>query len=197
MNYARGFLVVLGISALIAGCGDGGKGTAAAAIDTAEKALALARRDAVEYVPSQVASIESSLASAKDNFAKGQFPQALTEAQGLMSKISGLAQAASARKQELTQQWTAMSTGLPKVIDSIRSRVDILSQAKQPPAGITKDAIANAKTSVDTISKQWTSATEAFASGNVAKASATAHDVKTQAAALMTSLNMQLPAALR
>ena len=56
------------------------------AIKAAETSINTARAEAVKFVPDQLKSLENSLASAKDKFAKGEYKAALDEATPLTLK---------------------------------------------------------------------------------------------------------------
>jgi len=78
----------------------------------------------------QVKTVADAIAATKDLFAKGNYTQALADAQALTGKITALGDAAAAKKAELTKNWEDMSAGLPGVVEAIKGRVDILSQAR-------------------------------------------------------------------
>jgi hypothetical protein len=86
---------------------------------------------------------------------------------------------------------------MPKVVEAIKSRVDILSQSKKLPAGMTAEKLAEAKTGLAEITKQWTEATAASTGGNLMDAIAKATAVKKKAAEVLTALNMPVPEALK
>src|SRR4029434_5633823 len=117
-------------------------------------------------MPDQVKSLESALSSAREKLSKGDYKAVLSEAPALTSKAQEVASAAAKKKAELAKSWEDMSAGMPKVVDAIKSRVDILSQSKKLPAGMTADSLAAAKSGLAEITEQWTAATEASKSGN-------------------------------
>ena len=91
----------------------------------------------------------------------------LSEAPALTSKAQELASAAAAKKAELTKSWEGLSSGMPRVVEAIKSRVDILSQSKKLPAGMNADTLAQAKAGLSEITQQWRAATEASKSGKL------------------------------
>jgi hypothetical protein len=144
-----------------------------------------------------VAGVEAALAAAKEKFSKGDYKAALTEAQAIEPKARELLAAAAAKKAELTKTWESMSAGLPKVVETIKGRVAILSQSKKLPANMTADGLAAAKSGLGEITEQWTAATAAFTSGNLTEAVAKGTAVKTKAAEVLTTLGMPVPDALK
>ena len=199
--FARSVLVIAALA--LAACASD-KEPAEKALRGAEDAVNAAVADGSKYLPDQARAVQSSLQSLKDTFAKGDYKAVLAGAGDVTSKAKSLADATAAKKAEfekmkaeLTKDWEAMSSGLPKVVDAIKSRVDILSQAKKLPAGIDKAAVDGAKSGLETINKTWSEAQEAFKAGNVADAVAKAKTVKTMAADIMTKLGMAVPEALK
>ncbi|HEY3383636.1 MAG TPA: hypothetical protein VGK32_17875 [Vicinamibacterales bacterium] len=170
---------------------------AEAAIKAAEQAFDAVKGEATAYAPDQIAGVEEALKSAKDAFAKGDYQAALTAAQAIPEKVTALATAATAKKNELTKGWEGMSAGLPKVVEAIQSRVDILSKAKKLPAGMDKAKFESAKTGLAEVKQNWTAATAAFGGGNLKDAVAKATAVKGKAAEIMGALGMPVPEGLK
>jgi hypothetical protein len=148
-------------------------------------------------MPDQVKSIEDALAGAKASFEKNDFKAALTGAQDVAAKAKDLGAAAAAKKAQLTKSWEEMSSGVPKMAEAIKSRVDILSQSKKLPAGLDKAKLDGVKTDLATLNQSWTEAYGAYQSGNVNDAVAKAEAAKTKAVEIMTALNMTVPQAAR
>ncbi|HYN07715.1 MAG TPA: hypothetical protein VES67_10015 [Vicinamibacterales bacterium] len=180
--------------ALAAACANQ-KAPAEAALKSAQDAYNAVSADAQKYVPDQARAIQDSLASAQAALGKGDYAVVLTQAQALNTQIAALGSAIAAKKAELTTTWTTMSAGVPKLVEALKSRVDILSQSKRLPAGVTKDALDSAKAGVATASQTWSEATAAATIGDVATAVAKATAVRASVVNLMQVLNMQVPAA--
>ena len=197
MKRALALAMGLSLALFVTACGDGGKAAADAAINAAQTAFDAVTAEAAQYVPDQQKTVADAIAAAKDAFAKGNYQQALTDAQALTAKITGLKDAVTAKKTELTNNWTALSTGLPQVVTAISDRMSILGKAKKLPAGLTQEAYDGAKAGFDTINQTWAAAQSAFSSGNLMDAVAKANSVKAEAAKVMTALGMQLPPALQ
>jgi hypothetical protein len=197
-RYVYNFVLMILVASFLAACGNADKGPAEAAIKAAEEAVNAAKADEVsKYMPDQAKSLDDGLAAAREKFNSGDFKAALSEAQGVAAKAKDMASAAAAKKTELSKTWQEMSAGMPKVVEAIKSRVDILSQSKKLPAGMTAEKLAEAKTGLAEITKEWTEATAASTSGNLADAVAKATAVKKKAAEVLTALNMPVPEALK
>ena len=167
------------------------------AIKAAEEALNAVKGEAAKYVPDQLKSVEGALKAAKDNFEKKEYKAALESAKDLAAKAQELGAAAAAKKAELTKSWEALSAGLPKMVEAIKSRVDILSKSKKLPANLDKAKFEGAKAGLAEITKTWTDAEAAFKAGSLADALGKAKTVKDKATEIMNTLGMQPPAAAK
>jgi hypothetical protein len=189
-------MMVAVLLAVVAGCASN-KGPAEAALAAAQSAVDSVVAEAGKYVPEQVQALQGQLASLKDKFSKGDYEGVTSEAKTLAVKAEEVASAAATKKTELTQTWNSISEGMPKVVEAIKGRVDILSQSKKLPANMTADKLATAKSGLGEITQQWTAATEAYKGGNLLDAITKATAVKTKAAELLTMLGMPVPDALK
>jgi hypothetical protein len=196
-RHVYSFIVMILAATLIAACGSGDKGPAETALKAAEAAIDSAKGEAGKYMPDQVKSLESGLSSVREKFSKGDYKAVLSEAPALTSKAQEIASAAAAKKAELTKSWEGLSSGMPRVVEAIKSRVDILSQSKKLPAGMSAETLAQAKAGLSEITQQWTAATEASKGGNLMDAVAKASSVKVKAAEVLTLLKMPVPEALK
>jgi len=188
--------LVLGVlaCALAIGCG-AEKRAAQAAIQTAETAVSSAGDDVSKYAADQWKGITDSLAAAKDAFAKGDYKGAMAGISDIGKRVQDAQAAASTKKTELTNAWNDMSAGLPKMVDAIKSRVDILSASKKLPAGMTAATLDSAKQGLASATQTWTEAQDAYKSGNLTDAVAKATAVKDKAVEVMKALGMTPPPA--
>jgi hypothetical protein len=181
---------------LLAGCASN-KGPAEAALAAAQSAVDSVVAEAGKYVPDQAKALQGQLAALKDKFAKGEYEAVTKEATALAGQAKEVASAAAAKKAQLTQAWSSMSDGMPRVVEAIKGRVDILSQSKKLPANMTADKLASAKSGLSEITTQWTAATEAYKGGNLMEAITKGSAVKTKAAEVLAMLGMPVPDALK
>lgn len=186
--------LVVAASIAAAACGSQ-KAPAQAALATAQSAFSQVSAEAQKYVPDQAKAVQDALTAAQTSLTNGDYAAALQQAQALPAKISDLTSAIAAKKADLTKAWTDMSGSVPKLVAALKSRADILAQSRHLPAGLTKDAVDNAKSGVAAASQAWADASTAMQSGDLATAAAKASAVKAQVIDLMKSLNMQVPAA--
>src|SRR5262245_38034236 len=189
-------IAVVAVGLVLTACASD-KDPAEKALRAAEDAIGAVKAEAQQYVPDQLAATEAALKSAGDSFTKGDYKAVLAAAPDISTTAKALSDAAAAKKAELAKNWESASAGLPRVVDAIKSRVDILEQAKKLPPNLDKAAVDRAKSGLDEISKLWNDAQDAFKSGNVPDAIAKVGAAKTRAAEIMTQLGMEVPEALK
>ena len=173
------------------------KAPAEQAVKAAETAVANAKVEAAKWVPDQARSLDAALASVKDKFTKGDYKAVLAEAPALATQAQSVASAAAAKKAELTKSWEEMSAGLPKMVEAVKSRVDILSKSKKLPANVTKEKFETAKADLAAATQGWTDAMAAYSGGNVADAVAKANTVKQKTVEALEALGMPVPPAAK
>lgn len=190
------WLLAAMIAVLVVGCANQ-KGPAEQAITAAETAVNAARDLAQKYVPEQLQAVDAQIASAKDAFAKGDYKAVLTAAPGITAAINSMKDAANAKAADAEaamskakDAWASVSTDTPKMVEAIQSRVDMLSKSRHLPANVSKDALASAKSGLDSLKSMWSDASSAATSGDYTAAMAKAQAVKDKAAEIMKSLGM-------
>lgn len=88
------------------------------------------------------------------------------------------------------EQWTGYAADLPKMVEAIQSRVDILGKARRLPKNVSKDAFDGAKAGLDWMKSNWAAANDAFNSGNAIDAAAKAQAVKDKGAEVLKQLGL-------
>ncbi len=168
---------------VVAGCSNAAKMTSEAAISSAQAAFNAAKPMAEKYVPDQTAAVEASINSAQTAYNNGDYAGALTAAKALPGQITDLATAAKAKKDELTSQWTDLSSSLPKLMSAVGTKVSQLAAAHKLPAA-TNDQYTSAKS-------LWDAATSAFSSGDIPTAVTDGNSVKEKLTALAAALHVK------
>lgn len=177
-------ITAVAMLALAAGCANQ-KGPATKALADAEAAIAAFKDDAARLLPSDLSSVESTLTGLKDSLAKGDYKAVLAGAPELSNKVAALRDATAAKKAEweaataaAKEKWTAYAADLPKMVEAIQSRVDILGKARRLPKNVSQEAFDNAKAGLDWMKNNWAEANDAFNSGNAVDAATKAQAVK-------------------
>jgi paraquat-inducible protein B len=152
---------------------------------------------AAKFAPSDLQGVESSLAALKEKIAKGDYKAVLAEAPALTSAVDSLKQTVATKKSEAeaaiaaaTAEWSSLSADVPKMVDAIQSRVDILGQARKLPKNISQEAFDAAKSGLESMKATWAEATAAFASGDAVDAVSKANSVKQMGTDVLQKLGM-------
>jgi hypothetical protein len=182
-------LVCMVAAALAAACASDSV-PAEHAVRAAEAAVAAIGTEAATLLPEQAKAVDAAAASVKDKFAKGEFEAVLTEAPRLARKAKELAAAAAAKKAELTKSWEEMSAGLPRMVEAVKSRIDILARSKKLPATVSRERFDAARAGLAEATKTWEEATVAFQNGALADALAKGAAVKVKTAQALEALGM-------
>jgi hypothetical protein len=190
-------LVLATLAAVLSAACQNQRAPAEQAVAAAESSLTNIRDAANHYAPDQLQAVDAQLNSAKDNLSKGDYKAVLAAMPALNTAISNLRDTATAKQQEADaanakakDAWGPMSTDVPKMVDAISSRVDILSKSHHLPKGVTKDSLAAAKSAVDSMKSAWSDASNAATSGDYATAVSKGQGVRDQASQVMQSLGM-------
>jgi len=178
------WITAMAVLVLAAACANQ-KGPATKAVADAEAALAAFRDDAARLLPDDLSAVDSTLASLKDSLAKGDFKAVVAAAPDLSSRIAALRDATDAKKAEweaanaaAREQWSVYAADLPKMVEAIQSRVDILGKARRLPRNVSQEAFDSAKSGLDWMTTTWAEANDAFNAGNAVDAAAKAQAVK-------------------
>ena len=182
---------------LIAACANQ-RAPAEQAVRAAESALTDIRDMANHYAPDQLQAVDAQLNGVKDSLAKGDYKGVLAAMPALNTAISNLKDTATANQQQAEaasakakDAWGPLSSDVPKMVDAISSRVDILSKSHHLPKGVTKDTLAAAKSGLDSMKSEWSDASNAATSGDYTTAVTKGQAVKDQASQIMQSLGMK------
>jgi hypothetical protein len=187
--------------ALLLACGDAARKPAEAALQAAESAVSSLDEAASKLVPDQVQAVKDALAAAKEQVAKKDFKGALAAAGGIPEKVKevlaaveakkqGLAQKQEELKKALTARWEQASGELPQLAAAVKSRLDILSQARKLPQGIDKAALGEVKTGLAALESGLAEARQKATGGDLDAAIARAGELKAKGMELLGKLGM-------
>ena len=168
------------------------------AVASAESALTNIRDMASHYAPDQLQAVDAQLSGVKDSLAKGDYKGVMAAMPALNNAISNLKDTATVNQQQAEaasakakDAWGPLSSDVPKMVDAISSRVDILSKSHHLPKGVTKDTLAAAKSGLDSMKSAWSDASNAATSGDYTTAVSKGQAVRDQASQIMQSLGMK------
>ncbi len=178
------------VCALAVAC-NSGKAPAEAALKLAEEAVNSARAEAETLVPDDFKSLSDDLAAAKDAYAKKDYKGALASAQSVQQRANDVMAKAKAKKDEMAAKWSSVAADVPKAVEAVKSRVDMLSQSKKLPKGLDAAKFDSAKNDLNAATSAWAEAQAAQAAGKWDEAVTKAQQAKDKAMAAMSSLGMQ------
>lgn len=184
--------IILCVSAFFLISCSGSKGPAEMAIKAAEEVVNATKAEAVKILPDEVKSLEDTLVAVKERFIKKEYKEALAEATALSAKAKDVLEAAKVKKEELTNKWTEMSETFPKMVEEVKAKVDSLDKLKKLPAGMSKEALAEAKAGIVSVEGEWGKALENVTAGNLKDAVGMADSLKDKVFKIMTSLGMNI-----
>ena len=188
--------IILAFTLLIVACANQ-KDPAEKAVAQIESAVAAVKDEAAKFAPDALQSVNTALTSLKDQLAKGDYKSVLAGAPQLTAAVSSLKETVAAKKAEFDAQvaaalekWNSLSADVPKMVDAIQSRVDILGKSKKLPKNVSQEAYDAAKSGLESMKTTWDQAKSAFASGDAVDAVAKASNVQQTGAEVLQKLGM-------
>jgi len=188
--------IVFAVALLAIGCANQ-KGPAEQAVATIESAVAAIKDEAAKYAPSDLQGVEASISSLKEKIAKGDYKAVLADAPAVTAAVDSLKQAVATKKSEAeaamaaaTTEWNALSADVPKMVEAIQSRVDILGKSSKLPKSVSQESFDAAKSGLESMKATWAEASAAFASGDAVGAVAKANSVKQTGNDVLQKLGM-------
>ncbi len=167
------------------------------AVSSIEASLAEIKEDAAKYAPDGLKGVESTLAQLKENLAKEDYKSVLAGAPELTKAVGSLKEAVVTGKAHAEEvlaaaktEWESLSADVPKMVEAIQSRVDILSKSKKLPKGVDKDSFESAKLSLQSMKVTWSDATADATSGALTSAADKARAVKAKGEEVLKQLGM-------
>jgi len=184
------------VAALLVGCA-GQKEPATKAVADIESTVASLRPDAQTFAPGELQQVEDVLGGLKEQLAKKDYKAVVAAAPGVAAQVDSLKQLVTSKRSEreaavaaASQQWQALSADVPKMVEAIQSRVDILSQARKLPKTLSAESFQSAKDGLEQMKSAWAEATAKFGAGNPVDAVAKGQAVKEKGNEVMQLLGM-------
>jgi len=189
--------IFIAVALLAVGCANQ-KEPAEKALAQIDSSVAALRDDAARYAADELQSVEATLSSLKEKLGKGDYKAVLAEAPQVTAAVNSLKETVATKKAEAeaamaaaTTEWNALSADVPKMVDAIQSRVDILSKSSKLPKNVSQDAFNAAKSGLESMKATWGEASAAFAAGDATTAVAKANSVKQQGNEVLQQLGMK------
>jgi hypothetical protein len=191
MKFAQVILAVAASALLVTGCARQ-KDDATKALTAIETSVSSMKEDGMKYAPVAYEGVQSTLGMLKDSLAKEDYKSVMAGTPELNKAVDSLTTAIASGKEQFTAaaaQWGTLSADVPKMVEAIQSRVDILSSAKKLPKNVSKDALESAKSGLEWMKSTWAEATAA-AADKPSEAVEKANAVKAKGAEVLAALGM-------
>jgi len=129
------------------------------AIADIENAVISAGTEPAKYAPDALKAVDDQLSALKTRFEEKDYPGVLASAPATLAAARNLPAVAARRKAELHAQlhdeWSTLSSDVPKEIEDVRVRVDGLAARKKLPPGVTQALLASARQGIDDARALW------------------------------------------
>ena len=183
-------MAVLGMATLLVACTDAAKAPAEAAMKAAETAMGDLKGEVLKLAPAEVKAAQDAFTAAKGLIAKEDYKGALAAAGEIPAKVKAALAAAAAKKDALVKAFNEAIGSLPNMAAAIKSRLDILGQAKKLPAGVDKAGLEKAKEGLAGLESGIAKATEQFKGGAMDEAIAQAGALKAKGMEIMKAIGL-------
>jgi outer membrane murein-binding lipoprotein Lpp len=177
-------LAVVAATLIAGGCSQQ-KTNATKVLDAVDNSLADIKDDAARYAPDGLKGVQSQLDRLQASLKNKDYDDVIAGAPQLNKAVDSLRAAVKSGKEHARaatasakNEWQSLSVEVPKLVDSIQSRVDELSKKKRLPMGVSKDEFEGAKTSLASMKSMWAEASDEFKSGKQVEAAQKAKTVK-------------------
>lgn len=183
-------LLPLAAAMIIAGCGN--RGTAQNVVGQSDGILTKLRPEASVTAPNELKAAEATLAHMKQNFEAHEYKVVVADVPQFNQQVKALEEA-MANGQNLQaqamQEWSTLSTEVPKSVEAIQARVDSLKPAALPK-DVTRAELETARKDLETMKATWTEATTAAESGDLTAATEKGRTVQAKAEETKSALGM-------
>ena len=185
-------LLPLAAAMILAGCGKAD--TSQSVIGQAEGAVTTVRDSAQAYAPDELKSAEAKLAQMKQDHEKKNYEAVVAAVPEMNAQIKTINDAVAAKQVASVaaeQEWTALNEEVPKDVQTIQTRVEELSAGNAKlPKDVTKEAVATAKTELETVKTEWAAAEADASAGKLVEAAEKGRTVQAKVAELKTQLGV-------
>jgi hypothetical protein len=197
MQISKAFLALAAASLLFTGGCAKQRAPATKALESVEASLNAVKDDAAKYAPEGLKGVESQFDRLKQSLDKKEYDNVLAGAPQLEKAVASLKDAVVAGQRHARQavaaaksEWAALNTEVPKMIETIQTRVDEQSK-KKIRFKVSKEELESAKSGLEWMKSEWAEATAAVDSGNQIKAADKGKAVKAKGEEVQKTLGMK------
>jgi hypothetical protein len=187
-EHVKKLLMFVAVSILAVGCSSE-KEPAQAAVTGLEAAVAAARPEIERFAADRMAGVDAAVQAVKYKLDNENYAGAIADVQGATNTLKAAAEAAGARKAQLSTDWAAFA-GMPARVGQIKGRLAELDAMRRLPRGLDKARLDGAKSSLEAATNLWDEASDAHDDGHLVVAVAKARQAKPIVDSLMATLNI-------
>lgn len=176
------------VLALLAGCSDGGKAAAEAAVEATASTITPLKFEATRYAPKQLGEVEATLLKAREKLHDKDYKGATALAGEVGTMVKAMAASIEERKAGLFKEYQEAAAAAAQQVAAVRARVEELAAAKKLPRGLDAATLAAAKDGLAAATAALASASTKMTEGSLGEALAFLEQAKTKAAEISASL---------
>jgi len=184
-------LLPLAAAMILAGCGKAD--TSKSVLGQAEGAVTTVRDSAQAYAPEELKSVEAKLAQMKRDHEQKNYEAVVAAVPDMNAQILAINEAVAAKQVAAVaaeQEWTTLNEAVPKDVEVIQARVDEFAGGAKLPKDVTKEAVATAKTELETVKATWAAAEADASAGKLVEATEKGRTVAAKVEELKTQLGV-------
>jgi hypothetical protein len=166
------------------------EGPAQDALATADQEIAAARPELERYAPGELAALEGAVHQARAQAGQGHYTEALNEALKIPARVREALAAAAAQREKEAAVWQGLAQSVPRLQDTIATRIAWLTEARRLPRGMDEAGFAATPRELEALKRAWTDASAAFQRGDVATAVRTGREVESGSEVLATRVGL-------
>ena len=176
------------VLALLAGCSDGGKAAAEAAVEATATSITPLKFEATRYAPKQLGDVEATLLKAREKLHDKDFKGATALAGEVATMVKAMASSIEERKAALGREYQEAAVAAGQQVAAVRQKLDELAAARKLPKGIDAATLAGARAELDAAATALANATTKMTEGSLGEAVASLEQAKAKAAEVAARL---------
>ena len=169
------------------------EGPAEDALAIADQEIAAARPELERYAPGELAALEAGVKQARAQVGQGRYTEALREARKVPSRVRAALAVAAAQKEKEVAVWKSLAESVPRLQETIATRIAWLTEAQRLPRGMDETGFAAAPAELESLKRAWAGAKAAFQGGDIATAVRTGQEVEGKSEVFATRLGLVFP----
>ena len=163
------------------------------ALTESQKAIDALPPEVQQYLGAEYEQVKQTQEQARTDLDGGKYKEALALAQQAKTAADSLGPQLEARRAAFTQEWADLGGTVPAALAGLNAR--LAEVTKKLPAGLTAEALADAKTDIEKLPRHWDQANALAQSGQLVDAVLIGRELKVQCEKLMATLGMPAGAA--